>query len=61
MSMSDIHMDITNLLLEGVTPSVIASELKVPVTWVYPVMKRLEQEVLQSNTEPYSPFNTFNS
>jgi sugar-specific transcriptional regulator TrmB len=61
MGMSEIHTEIENLLLDGVRPSIVAKELNVPVTWVYPVMKQLERKVLQSNTEVYSPFVTVNS
>ena len=61
--MAELDLEIRELLEEGVRPSVIASELKVPVTWVYPVMKELEKEVLQEkgNTEVFSPFVTVNS
>jgi hypothetical protein len=45
--MADLEIEIRELLEAGVRPSAIANELNVPVTWVYPVMIALEQEVLQ--------------
>ncbi len=61
--MADLEIEIRELLEDGVRPSIVASELKVPVTWVYATMKELEQEVLseKGNTEVFSPFVTVNS
>jgi hypothetical protein len=61
--MSELHIEIQELLMDGVRPSIIAQELNIPVTWVYPVMIDLQNEVLQEkgNTEVYSPFETINS
>ena len=47
--MAELELEIRELLEDGVSPSVIAQELKVPVTWVYPVMIEIEKEVLQKN------------
>jgi hypothetical protein len=43
--MADLEIEIRELLEAGVRPSAIANELNVPVTWAYPVMIALEQEV----------------
>jgi hypothetical protein len=61
--MADLDLEIRDLLELGVRPSIIASELKVPVTWVYGSMKELMRETLdeKGNTEVFSPFSTINS
>lgn len=61
--MAEVYMDIVDLLYQGVRPSVIAQELNIPVTWVYPVMKEFETKVLleKGNTEVFNPYNTVNS
>jgi hypothetical protein len=61
--MADLDLEIRELLEDGVSPSVISKELKVPVTWVYVTMKELELETLseKGNTEVFSPFVTMNS
>ena len=48
--MAELDIEIRELLEEGVSPSTIAKELNIPVTWVYVTMKGLEQEVLSQNS-----------
>ena len=53
--MSDLSLDIQAMLEEGHEPRAIAQILEIPAEWVY-------QELLQeSNTELFSPFETYNS
>ena len=61
--MAELDLEVRELLELGVRPSVIASELKVPVTLVYGSMKELMIETLaeKGNTEVFSPFETINS
>ena len=58
--MSEISLEIQELLVDGVRPSVIATELNVPIVWVYSVMKELIRETL-SQGQDYDPYNTVNS
>ena len=52
-AMSELHIDIVNLLEMGVHPVAIASQLKIPLSMVYDVNETREEE--------YSPFKTVNS
>lgn len=49
--MSDLSIDIQNMLEDGYLPVTIARQLEVPITWVF-------EEVKQ---EELSPFETINS
>jgi hypothetical protein len=50
--MSDLSIEIRNMLEEGYLPVTIARELEIPVTWIF---EEVEQE------EELSPFQTINS
>lgn len=56
--MAELDMEIRDRLTDGDRPSVIATELNVPIVWVYDVMKDQMREVL---SEEYSPYKTVNS
>lgn len=49
--MSDLSLEIQDMLEEGYLPVTIARQLEVPITWVF---EEVEQEEL-------SPFETINS
>jgi hypothetical protein len=49
--MSELSMEIQDMLEEGYLPVTIARQLEVPITWVF---EEIEQEEL-------SPFETINS
>lgn len=49
--MSDLSLEIQDLLEEGYLPVTIARQLEVPITWVF-------EEVVQ---DELSPFETINS
>ncbi len=53
--MSELHMDIVDMLEKGDRPIKIATLLDIPVSMVYDVL-----EDLQASDE-YSPFETVNS
>jgi hypothetical protein len=57
-AMSELVIDIEEMLDEGYRPLTIAVMLSVPVTWVYDVA---EIQQTEGNTEVYSPYNTVNS
>ena len=59
--MSELSIEIGEMLMDGYNPSDIEQILKVPVTWVYVVQKQHMASVLKGNTEVYSPFETINS
>ena len=42
--MSDISIDIQNMLEQGFRPATIASVLNVPLDWVYGVYERVQNE-----------------
>ena len=54
--MSEISLEIQDLLVEGVHPTKVAKLLKVPLTWVYDTLEMMEFE-----SEQYDPYNTVNS
>ena len=56
--MSELVIDIEEMLDEGYRPLTISALLNVPVTWVYDVA---EIQHTEGNTEVYSPYNTVNS
>ena len=56
--MSELDIDIQELLEEKVHPTVIARRLHIPLSWVYNTLENVDEE---SNTEVYSPFETINS
>jgi len=53
--MSELHMDIVDMLAAGDRPIKIATLLDIPVSIVYDVLEDMEA------TEEYSPFETVNS
>ena len=55
---SELSIDIQEMLEEGYRPVTIATMLNVPVTWVYDVVEMQQEE---SNTEVFNPYNTVNS
>ena len=50
-AMSDLSIDIRGMLEDGYLPVTIASQLEIPITWIF---EEIEQEEL-------SPFITVNS
>ena len=55
--MSEIALDIENMLIDGDHPAVIAQTLGVPVYMVYDVLESIGEEP----TEDFSPYETVNS
>ena len=53
--MSDLQIDIVEMLGQGTHPATISAVLEVPVTWVYEVSDSLQDR------EVFSPFKTVNS
>jgi hypothetical protein len=53
--MSDLQIDIVEMLGQGTHPATISAVLEVPVTWVYEVSDSLKSK------EVFSPFKTVNS
>ena len=53
--MSELEIDIVEMLGNGTHPATISAVLEVPVTWVYEVSDSLKYR------EIYSPFRTVNS
>ena len=53
--MSDLQIDIVEMLGQGTHPATISAVLEVPVTWVYEVSDSLKSK------EDFSPFRTVNS
>lgn len=54
--MSDLNIDIQDLLAKGRSPMDVARELEIPVSWVYE-----GQEEVAEPEEALSPFATINS
>ena len=54
--MADLYLDIAEMVEKGDHPVTIASELGVPINFVYDVM-----EILEGQSEELSPFETINS
>lgn len=54
--MSEISLEIQDLLVKGVHPTKIAKIMQVPLTWVYDTL-----ETMESESEQYDPYNTVNS
>ena len=53
--MSDLEIDIIEMLGQGTHPATISAVLEVPVTWVYDVSDSLQDR------EVFSPYKTVNS
>ena len=51
--MSDLTLEISDMLEAGYLPVTIARDLEIPVTWVY--------ETADTDSEELSPFETINS
>jgi hypothetical protein len=47
--MSDISLEIQELLGEGVRPTKVAKLLKVPLAWVYDTLEMIESEYADSD------------
>lgn len=56
-AMSEISMDIENMLIDGDHPTVIAQTLGVPVYMVYDVLETIVDEPVDT----FSPYETVNS
>jgi hypothetical protein len=54
--MSDLDVEIQDLLEKGRSPMDVARELEIPVSWVYE-----EPEAVEEPEEVLSPFATINS
>ena len=54
--MSDISIEIGNMLEAGYLPVTIARNLEIPVSWVYET-----RDTTDANSEELSPFETVNS
>jgi hypothetical protein len=54
--MSDLSVEIGNMLDAGYLPVTVARLLEIPITWVYETADNPED-----NTEDFSPFDTINS
>jgi len=48
--MSDISIDIQNMLDEGEYPMAIATNLGIPVAWVYAVLEQTDLEIVEQGT-----------
>ncbi len=57
--MSELAIDIENMLEQKIHPTKIAKQLQIPLTWVYDTLENMEDP--ECNTEIYSPFETVNS
>jgi len=53
--MSELEIDIVEMLGQGTHPATISAVLEVPVTWVYEVSDSLQDR------EVFSPYKTVNS
>lgn len=53
--LSEIHMEIVDMLEQGDRPIKIATLLNIPLNMVYDVLEQMEA------SEEYSPFETVNS
>jgi hypothetical protein len=56
-AMSELSIDIHNMLTEGFSPNTVARILEIPVSWVYETMS----QECDTDDELYSPFDTCNS
>ena len=54
--MSDLSLDISNMLEAGYLPVTIARNLEIPITWVYETAHTVD-----ADSEELSPFETINS
>lgn len=52
--MSEISLEITEYLEQGVHPVKIAKLLNVPLTWIYDTLETMEED-------SFDPYNTINS
>jgi hypothetical protein len=58
--MSDLSIEIDNMLEAGYLPVTIARQLEIPITWVYETVDS-QLELGEDITEELSPFRTVNS
>jgi hypothetical protein len=49
MSMSDISIDIQNMLEDGDHPTVIARVLGVPLAWVYNTLEQMDPDTIEED------------
>ena len=54
-AMSDLSLDIVDMLELGMAPVAVACALEIPISWVYEAME------MAIEAEPMSPFVTVNS
>ena len=54
-AMSDLSLDIVDMLDQGMSPGAVSRALDVPMSWVYEAME------MALETETMSPFVTINS
>lgn len=57
--MSELAIDIENMLEQKIHPTKIAKQLQIPLTWVYDTLENMDDS--EGTTEVYSPFETVNS
>jgi hypothetical protein len=47
--MSDVSIDIQNMLEDGEYPVVIARQLSIPVAWVYTVLEQTDSDCIEDD------------
>ena len=47
--MSDVSIDIQNMLEDGEYPVVIARQLSIPVAWVYTVLEQMDPDCIEDD------------
>lgn len=55
--MSDLYLQIQNMLMEGNDALTISKFLQIPITWIYETSDDTDIDI----NEDYNPFNTINS
>ena len=55
--MSELDIEIRELLEDDINPVTIARRLGIPLTWVYDTLESMEPD----EDEPFNPNNTVNS
>jgi len=58
--MSDLSLEIGNMLEAGYLPVTVARILEIPITWVYETSET-KDDVSEDITDELSPFQTVNS
>ena len=57
--MSELNIDIVNMLEDRIHPTRIAKILGIPLSMIYDVLENWDD--IKGNTEVFSPFETINS